>query len=200
MNQIEAQQEITLIKQMIEKTKKDTADSGYFLIFIGIFTIITTFAIGMLEFYNLNHLVFPMMIVMLIGGAIIGYLTTNKTGKNEHVSSYHKMVCYSIWFACAVPAILITFLFPLFDLYPFALVPVFVSLIMGIAVFATGIIFESHFVYLSSIIWWAGAIIMAFSSGYYLMYILIAIIFFGWVLPGFILNRQYKKRRSENGA
>ena len=195
MNKIQAQQELTLIRGMINKTKQDTADSGYFLIFIGIFCMITTLLIGFLESYQLNHLVLPAMIVTLIGGALIGYLTTNQKEQKEKVSSYHKKICYSIWFACAVPVILITFVFPYAGIIKFSLIPVFTSLIMGIAVFASGILFESRYVLLSSLIWWAGALIMAFLDPYLLVYAMMIVIFLGWVLPGLILNHAFKKQR-----
>ena len=196
MNETEALQDLALIRKMINKSKRGTADSGYFLIFIGILCMITTLVIGLQESYPLNHLVLPAMIVTLIGGAGIGILTTNTKGLKEKVSSYHKRICYSIWCACAVPVLLITFVFPYTGIIQSSLITVLSSLSMGIDVFALGILFETQFVLLSSLVWWIGALLMAFLDPHFLMYIMMTVIFLGWVLPGLILNQSYKKQRT----
>jgi len=197
-NQI--QQELSIIKTMIKKTRKETAESGHFLISIGISSMLAVFIINRLEIFGLNILVIPVLILLLMANGIIGYITVGKKTKREKVKSYPKTICYNIWFACVIPTVMIVFLFPLLKFYPWHLTPVFVSMIMGIAVFSTGIIFESKFIIWSSIIWWVGAVVMSFVKDTPRMWIMITIIFIGWVIPGLILNKQYKQRSRTNGS
>jgi hypothetical protein len=120
--------------------------------------------------------------------------------KQERAQSYPKVMCYSVWFACGVPAVIITFLFPILKVYPWNLTPVLTSLIVGIGVFSSGVIFESRPIIWCSIAWWAGAFAMAFVRGTPRMFIMMGVILLGWVLPGLILNREYRNRSLNDGS
>ena len=197
MDTNQMQQEISIIKEMIEKTRRTTAESGHLLIFIGVFSALATLVIGMLEIYELNQFVMPAIIIMAIVNAFIGYVIAAKEGKNEKIKTYLKTIFWNIWMVCGLTAVLIVFLFPYLNLYPFKAVPVLVSMVMGIALFTTGTIFELRFVQWSSLAWWVGACIMAIIESPYKFIIMVVIILFGWILPGFLLNKQYKIRSSK---
>ncbi|MGD2246352.1 MAG: hypothetical protein PVI11_07390 [Candidatus Aminicenantes bacterium] len=193
MDQNQIQQEISTIKKMIEKTRRETAESGHFFIAMGILAAVITFAIGMLEFYSLDRLVLPALIVATVVSGVIGYLTITKKEKKERVKSYPKTIFYGVFFACGLCILMIVFLFPLLKVYPWSLIPTLSSMIMGIAFFSAGIIFELRPIQWCSIVWWVGALILALTIGQYRFIIMIVIIVFGWILPGFILNKHYKK-------
>lgn len=193
MDYEQIQQNISIINDMIEKTKKETADSGYFFIGIGLLTMVFVFVIAVLEFNNMGHLVIPALLVLLFAGGIMGYFTVNPQINAGRVKSYFKTLCYSVWFACSVPVFLITFLLPALKVISYSQIPVFTTLIFGIAIFVTGVIFGSRYIYWSSLIWWLGALVLAFVQGYSKTISMEIIILFGWVLPGIILNRQYRK-------
>jgi len=194
MNNQQIQQELSIIKSMIQKTRRETAESGHFFIAIGISSIVTVFIVNLLERTELHYLIIPFLTIVLIVNGIIGFLTVGNRSKKQRVESYPKTICYSIWFACSVPTVMILFLFPLLKLYTWELTPIFISLIMGIAIFATGVIFESRFITLSSIAWWLGAVGLAFIENIPRMWIMITIICIGWVIPGILLNKRYRER------
>ena len=186
---------------MIEKTRRETAESGHLFIFIGVFSFIATFVIGMLEEYQLYHLVLPILIITLLISGIIGYFTVSKEGKIEKVKTYSKTIYLNMWYACGIPGILIMFLFPLTNVYPYYLVPIFASLIMGIAIFLTGVVFEIRSIKCCGLIWWAGACFLAYAEkGMPRVIIMMGLILIGWIMPGFILNNIYKNRSKENGS
>ena len=192
MNATQIQQDISIIKEMIEKTRKETAESGHFFIAIGLFSIIAAVAIGMLEYFHLNHLIIPVMILMVVVNGFIGYLTVTRKEKKEKVKTYHKTLLYNILFSCTVPAIMILFIFPLLKVYPWNLVPILISLIMGIIVYASGVILESRYFRWSSAAWWAASLLMVYVRDMPRVLIMIAAIFLGWVLPALLLNKQVK--------
>ncbi len=198
MNHDQIQKEISIIKSMIEKTRRETAESGHLFIFIGIFSAIMVFVLGILGIYHLHHLNLPVLIILAVVNGIIGYYVAAKEGKTEKVKTYAKSLFYSIWFACSIPLIMMTFLFPFLKVYPFHAIPVLVSLIFGIALFLTGAVYELRFMIWFSLVWWGGACIMALNTSPYGFLIMIALILIGWVLPGFILNKKYKNRSKEN--
>jgi hypothetical protein len=201
MEQSQIRQEISIVKEMIEKTRRETAESGYFFIFIGIICSISPVVIGMLEQYNLNNMVLPALIILTIISGVIGYLVISREERNEKVKSYPKTVFYQLWFACGMTMLIMVFLFPFLKSYPWPAVPILVSLVCGIGLYLTGVIYELRFIQWFSTAWRAGACLMAVTEqGMPRAYIMSAIIIVGWVLPGLILNKQYKKRSAENGS
>ena len=200
MSTTQIQQDISIIKEMIEKTRKETAESGQFFIAIGLFSIIAAVAIGMLEYFRLNHLIIPLMILMVVVNGLIGYLTVTRKEKKEKVKTYHKTLLYNILFSCAVPAIMILFIFPLLKVYSWNLVPILISLIMGIIIYASGVILESRYLRWCSAAWWAASLLMVYVRNMPRILIMIAAIFLGWVLPGWLLRKQVQNRSKENEA
>lgn len=198
MNHNQIQQEISIIKSMIEKTRRETAESGHFLILIGIVSAIGTFAMGILELFNRNYLDLPILILMTLVNGFIGYLVASKAEKR--VKTYTKTILYNVWFSCAIPALMIVFLFPLTKVYSFRLVPTLISLIMGIMVFSAGVIYELRYIRWCSVVWWGGACLMAYIESKYQFLIMIAMIILGFILPGVIFNRHYKNGSKKNEA
>jgi len=194
MNTTQLQQEISIIKEMIDKTRKSTAESGHLLIYFGIFSALATIVIGVLGIYELNQYIMPVIIILTVTNGFIGFLIGAKSDENGKVNTYPKTIFWHIWMACGFAALIIVFIFPFLNLYPFHAVPILVSLVMGIAVFITGTIFELKFVQWSSLAWWIGACIMAIVEGPSKILTMVAIIVIGWIVPGLLLNKQYKKR------
>jgi hypothetical protein len=200
MNHDQIQQEISIIKAMIEKTRKETAESGHLFIFMGVTSALFVLVISLLELYQLNRWVLPAMIALTIINGFVGYVVVSKPAKEEKVTSYPKTVVLSLWVICGVTMLMITFLFPFLKVYPFRALGTLASLILGIAVFMTGVIYEMRFILWYSSAWWIGAILMAISESPYSFLIMIAVIIIGWVLPGFIINKKYKNGSKNNEA
>ena len=83
MDNNQIQQEISIIKSMIEKTRREAAENGHLFIAIGILAIINTLAIGILNTYSLNHLVLPVLITQMAATVLIGYLTAGRQEKKD---------------------------------------------------------------------------------------------------------------------
>jgi len=192
MNQNQIQQDISIIKQMIEKTKRETAESGHLFIFMGIATVLFVLIVGMLELFRLNHWILPAMIILTVVNGFIGFLVILKGDKKEKVKAYPKTVVLNLWIICGLTLVLLTFLFPFLNVYPFSALGIIASLILGIAVFMTGIIYEMRPILWLSSAWWIGAVLLALVESQFRFFILIASIIIVWIIPGFIINRQYK--------
>ena len=200
MNHDHIQQEISIIKSMIEKTRKETAESGHLFIFMGIAAAIFVLVISMLEIYRLDRWVLPMMITLTIINGIIGYLVIARAAKKEKVETYPKTLVLSLFAICSITLLMITFLFPFLKVYPFRAIGTLAPLILGIAVFMTGIIYEMRFIIVYSLAWWVGACLMALIESKFRFLILIATIIIGWIIPGIILNKKFKNGSKNNEA
>lgn len=200
MTHEKAQEELSLIKNMIEKTRRETTESGTFFITIGIFSIIASMGIGLLIHFNQNHLIFPSIIGMFVICGILGYVTVTKSESKDKVKSYHKKLLYKVLSGITVPAILVMFVFPLLKVYPWDVLPIILSLLIGILVYSTGAILESRYILWSASVWWIGALILVFISGLPRLYIMMALMLIGWIIPGVVLNHQYRNRGQNHAA
>jgi len=191
----QVQEQLSIIRAMVERSRRETAESGHFFIWIGLIGVVTVFAIGGLEAAGLYRLTVPALAVVLVACGVAGYLTVARRQKRARVRSYPSAICYSVWFACGVPMVIVMFLLPALGAYPWSLVPVLTALIMGIGVFSSGVIFEVRAISWSSLAWWGGSVAMALMSGWSRGIVMAVVLLLGMVLPGVILNRQYRERR-----
>ena len=197
MNANQLQQEISIIKEMIDKTRKSTAESGHLLVYIGILSALATIAIGLLGIYGLNEYILPAVGLLAVVNGFIGYRINVKYDTATNVATYPKTLFWNIWMVCGTTTLLIVFLFPFLGLYPFGAIPVIVSLVMGIGIFSTGLIFELKFIQWASLAWYIGACLMAISEGPVKLGIMVLIIIIGWIVPGLYLNKLYKERSTK---
>jgi hypothetical protein len=194
----QVQEQLSIIREMVEKGRRETAESGAFLIWLGVIGILTVFAIRGLELSGLSHLTIPFLAVVLVVNGVVGYLTVSRRQKRAGARSYVATICYKVWFACGVSIVLVAFLLPALGAYPWSLVPVLAALFMGIGVFSTGAIFEVPAITWSSLAWWGGAVAMAIIDGPARAIVMAAAILLGMILPGAILNRRYRGQRGDD--
>ena len=192
MDQNQITQEIALIKNMIERTRKEAADSGSIFIFIGIGCVIYVSVITILNMIHLEKWILTAMIGMTIIMGILGYLIIGRKENKQKVTSYPKMICYMVIFFCCMAMFLTGFIFPLTNVYAWDISPVFSAILFGIMLFSTGVIYELKFFYLCGFVSWTGACVMAYFGGIVLGITMIIILITGFIIPGIILDRKYK--------
>lgn len=189
------QKQLAIIKEMIDKTRKDTAESGYFFIFAGFISLIGTLLVGILEHAGqLQGFLIPLLIFITVINGGIAYGIIVKEQRRHAVKTYVKTLFWRTWQICGLSALLIVFLFPALHICTLSNIPVYVSIIMGIALYLSGVILELPFLQLSSLVWFSGAVLSGIFRGNPAFYIMLAVIIFGWIVPGFQLNRRYRAR------
>jgi len=196
MNHVQIENDIAVIKQMIEKTRRETAESGHFFIFLGAATIVFVFVIGMLELLQLNRWIIPTMIALTALNGFIGFIAVRKSLASEKVKTYTKTIMLNLWAVCGFAMILITFFFPFIDVYPLSALGVIASVFLGIAVFMTGVIYEMQAIKWLSSTWLLSAALLGAMKSQYNFLILIAAILVGWILPGLVIQRKYNRRNN----
>jgi hypothetical protein len=194
MNHDQVEQEISIIRDMIEKTRKDSSRFGHLLIFMGIAAGVFLLALSILDRLGRFQWAMPVMIGMTIINGFVGSIIVKRSLKKNKVAAYPKTVFLNLWVVCSMALLLIAFVFPLFKTATANPVASFVSLILGIAIYMSGVICEMPLVQLSSLSWPAAALLMAALPSRYHILIMLTAIILGWILPGILINRLSEKR------
>ena len=201
MNQEQIQQEISIIKNMIEKTKKDTAESGSIFLTIGIGCILLIIIANVLEMLRLFHWILPTMITLAIIFGVLVFLLMRTEEKKQKVETYPKKINRAILCFCSLPIILTGLIFPLTKVYAWEISPIFSALFFGVMLFASGVICEFRFFYSAGLVSWIGACVMAYTLDIHFPIrgiTLIIILITGFIIPGIILNKKYKNGSDHN--
>jgi hypothetical protein len=200
MNDLQAKDEIRLIQEMIERTKKITAGSWMFFLVWGIVVILAIggmYALVSIEEFSwiwLNWVVFVGI------GVVFSIVYGKKLEKLEGARTYANIATDHVCFACGIAFILVSFIFPLLKLYSWGLIPVLISMVAGILVFTLGGIFEWNLLKWCGVIWWLGAVGLIFIHENYRALLVIPLLLIGYIMPAVVLRSIYQKQRDENAS
>lgn len=200
MNELQAKEEIRLIREMIEKTKIITAGSWNFLLAWGIVAILAVIGMYVLVFLEKYSWIWLNWIVFIGIGIIFTIFYGVKQEKQQEKKTYTQIAIGHLGFACGMGFILVGFIFPLLGIYSYGVIPVLISTIAGIYAFATGGIFEWNLIKWCGVIWWLGALIMLLIHWHYRALLFVPLIIIGYLVPGFVLRSMYRKERAENAS
>ena len=198
MNQGQVQQDISIIKEMIEKTRCETAESGYLFIIPGILCILTVIIMSLLNKSNLNHLSLPIFFSLLLLIVASSVFIGVKEGKKERVQTYTKRLFAHIWIACGLVCFITGFVLPFMNVYSWFFLSVIPFFVLGIGIYMTGVIYEIKSIQWCGLVWWIGAFLLAFVKSPWRIFIIITTFTLGYILPGLILSKQYKNRSRAN--
>ena len=181
MNEIQAKEEIRFIQEMIKKTKQATAESWRFFFTWGIMIIIAIIGNYSLVYLKKFSLIWVNWIVFMGIGVLYTILYAGNRERKLGVKTYAQIAIGHLSFACGIAFILWGFIFPLFGLYSYGVIPVIISMIVGILFFVIGGIYEWNLLKWCAAIWWAGAISMVFIHWHYRALLCIPLIIIGYL-------------------
>ncbi len=184
------QEQLTVIRAMVERTRRRTAESGRFFIWLGVVALAGVVLIAGLEEAGRNELVLPALIVVAVASGVVGYLTLSRAQREARVRSYTSTVSTFVWVGVGIANLLVALVLPLTGAYGWSLVPVLTCVVLGAGVLSTGAIFELPAVAWCALAWWGAAVGMVFVHGSPRAVIMAAAIGAGWVLPGILFGRS----------
>ncbi|HEX2786898.1 MAG TPA: hypothetical protein VHP32_03265 [Ignavibacteria bacterium] len=194
MKTYEAESELSVIKKIMEDSRKLNVDNGFYYIFWGILTSTALILNYLLIIYNYSgqYIGFMWMILMVIG-AIIGTIAGAKMEKKKKVKTFAGEILSSLWIA--IGAIIFTFVFiGIFTkVYNAIYISGFVSCLLAIGYFTSGTIQRLNWLKYLSLAWFLGgwAFFMKPTTES-LLYFALMLIFFQ-TIPGIILYKKYKR-------
>ena len=198
MDNRQVKEEIRLIREMIQKTKKDHAKSWNFFLLWGIVVILAIMGMHLLVFLKKFNLIWLNWVLFTGAGVIIQIFFIVKQEQSQKVKTYPHNAVAHLGFACGMAFLFTGFILPLLKIYSYGAIPIMVSVIAGVITFTLGGIYEWNFLKLCGFIWWLGALGMVFIHWHYRSLMVVPLIIICYLVPGFILHARYKKNAGEN--
>ncbi len=188
-----ALEDIRLIKEMIEQTKRSNATYGGYFIGWGILVIIAVLVNYALIYWQRFNLIWVDWIVFMGVGTIVSIFDSKKKAERERVRTYTAKALSHLWAGCGMAFILVGFVFPLLGLYSYEAIPALVSLVAGVGMFVSGGMYEWPLLKWAGIVWWLGSIGLVFAHGLVQALLLCLLVLAGYLYPGIRLNLLYRK-------
>ncbi|MGD2295015.1 MAG: hypothetical protein PVF22_04180 [Candidatus Aminicenantes bacterium] len=198
MNDLQAKEEIQLIKEMIEKTKHTAADYWKLFFCWGLVGILGVTVMYMLVLFEKYEWIWINWIGFIGIGVIYTVLFVIRTEKKQRIKTYTYTSISHLSFACGISFLLCGFAFPLSGLYEYGLIPVLISVVAGIYAFALGGIIEWNLLKVCGVIWWLGSAGMIFIDPDYRAILFVPLLILGYLIPGFIFRSGIRKPKAAN--
>lgn len=200
MNSIEAKEEIRLIREMIEKTKRVAAKLWSFFFFWGILIIIAIMGMYLLVVLKRYGWIWLNWIFFTVIGVIYSMVYWARQEKLEGTKTYAQIAMAHLSFACGIAFLLTGLVLPALGVYSYGVIPILIAVIAGVFIFVIGGIYEWNLVKWLALIWWFGALGMVFLHAYYRTLFCVPLIIVGYLLPGCIFRSRYRKSLAKNAS
>lgn len=200
MHQEQLGQEIQLIQEMIEKTKTSAASSWKYFSVWGMLIIAGILGNYVLSWLSLYNWIWANWFVFMAAGLVYVFVFQKKEERSRGAKTYAQTAIGYVSMACGMSFALAGFVFPILDLYPVGTIPVIISMIVGILLLSIGGIFEWGLLKWAALLWWLGGIGMIFIHWHYRALVCIPLIIFGYLVPSYLLHRQYNSEKAHEKA
>lgn len=194
MNEMHAKEEIALIRSMIERTRKATAESGTLFIFWGVLMALALVGNSILVHLEKSNWVWVNWVALTVVGWAYSMIYRIRRDRKEPVRSYVQAATHLFHFSCGMTYILVGIVFPALKVYSYAAIPILIAAVSGIHFLVIGGILEWPLLKGMGFLWWVGAVGMSFfkkGSSRLLVFTILFIVAF--LIPSFILKAKYKR-------
>lgn len=194
MESRQAELELSLIKKMMEDTRRINIDNGIHYIFWGILVAVALF----LNYLILKLNFYPkyagfVWLVLMVAGAVADIFIGKYQSKRSSVSTYAGRLMSSLWLASGVAMFIYGFVGSFSGAYnPIFICPI-IATSLGISYFTSGSIQQLGWLKSVSYGWWAGAIVMFVFPGIHTLLVFAVMIILLQIVPGIILNKRSKE-------
>lgn len=189
-----AELELSLIKKMMEDSRRLNIDNGIHYIFWGILV-----TIALLINYTMLLLKVPgnyiglAWFILMLSGALIDGIIGRRQSKSSKVTTFTSRIMGSLWFASGIAMFMYGFLGVISKAYnPVFICPI-ISTSLGISYFTSGSIQQIKWLQNISFGWWAGAAFMFIFPSVHTLLIFAVMMICLQVIPGLILNKKSKQ-------
>ena len=191
MNEQQALQDLSYIKEIMRDSRKAFVDNGIGYIVWGIIIVLGLlstyfFVIYDVEAYGLNW------IILVTIGWIFSIVGAKKEREKRKAATFAEKILGAVWFSAGVAMTIIGFLGPISGAIHDVFISPVISIVLGMAYFVSGFVYGAKWITLLSLGWWAGAILMFFWPGMQVFWIMIFMMISLQILPGIILYKQAK--------
>jgi uncharacterized membrane protein len=195
MNNNNIENNLKYIKEMIEKTKSETASQWKFLLLWGVSIILAITGMHILVFLKQYKYIGLNWIIFMSIAVIIQIFFVIKEKQRHKVKTYAQEAISYLCASAGFAYILLGFVFPILNLYSFDVIPILMSVITGIILFTIGGIVEWNYLKWSGALWFICSVIMVFTHWHYRSLFFIPLIIQSHLVPALKLYKKYKNEK-----
>ena len=190
MENFSPEESLRVIQTMIEKTKTSVADKSFYfllwgwLVFVGALLQYTLFVIVRTPLHG------AAWNVMFIG--FIVSIVRRAKKKESPIKTYFDDGLASIWLCMGIVQVLLVFIFLRFNGWEYCYIAFI--LLYSIGGFLTGRMLQFPPLVWGAVACWALAVVITFTGLETRMLLTAAAILMGYIIPGHLLRREYKKQ------
>lgn len=193
MTEDDAREDLQIIKTMLEKTRKTTAESGTLFIVWGVLislALIGNFVLGSLKLYRWEWLNW---IAMSVVGWVVTVIFSIRRQRSEKVTTYFQISARHIYFSCGVGFLLVGLIFPAIGVYSYAAITILIAAVSGILFFALAGVFDWPLFRWLGLFWWLGAVGMSFAGENLRILIYTGLFIAGFLIPSVLIRAKYRR-------
>jgi hypothetical protein len=191
--ELTGEESLLIIKSMINTAKQDFEDDSFYYLFWGWLV----FSASMIHYaLLLTSFEYPFLswILMPIGGILTGIYSARQT-KNKKVKTYMDHFMKFLVIGFVISLMIILFFMNKLGLASYPMI----MLAYGVFLFVSGGAIDSKAIMCGGIINWMGCIIAFFVTFEIQLLVLALSVFFGYIIPGYILKNYHLKQKNSIG-
>ena len=194
MDTNQAEIEISVIKKIMEDSRKVAVVNGKHYIMWGLLVAFALFAnyVMVLKDVHVNYQGL-MWFILMIGGAIAGTIMEKMENKKRVARTFAGKLLGTLWFASGISMFMFGFLGTVTKAYdPLFICPIIFTT-LGVSYFTSGAIQQTRWFQYISFGWWLGAVFLFIFPGIHTFLVAAIMLLCLQTLPGIILYKKWKK-------
>ncbi len=192
MDEQKARDDIKLIKDMLDRTRRSTADSGGLFIFWGIWIILAVVGNYALVFTRLYHWIWANWTFFAVTGWAVTIVSQIRLGRRERIRTFAQESVAYLSFACGIAFALAAFALPAAGVYSYDVIPIVISLISGVFLFVLGGLLRARLLLAAGVAWWLGSVGLAFVPVNWRGLGTVPLLVIGFLIPGLAFRAKFR--------
>lgn len=197
MEQNQIHDDIRYIKQMIENNRRVLVDNGLTYISVGIFVAIGSIISFFLIDSGNKEMVSTLWLVLMAILIVFNLYRGVREKKGSVKKTFASRMFNATWQACGIPMVIIAVIFMTTEMISAQVMFAFISSILGVGYFLTGVINDLKFMKWLALGWWISSMLSIYWTYIgepYQLSLLFAILFtFFEIIPGIVIYKKWKR-------
>ncbi len=196
-----AEEEISVIKKIMEDSKKAIVDNGWHYIYWGaiVTAALITNYLMVLNRVSVNSQGM-LWFISMTAAAILEGIIERRRDKQIKVKTFAGKLLNTLWSASGICMFILGFAGTISGAYNAIMIFPLISIVLGSAYLISGVIQQVKWLSVISLFWWGGALVLLLLPGIHSMLVFAAMIMCFQVTPGVIMFVQSKRELKQLAA
>lgn len=196
-----AEEEISVIKQIIEDSRKAVVENGWHYIYWGSIVTAAIIVNYLMVIYSVSMYAQGMLwFFSMPAAAIIEVIIERKKEKHIKVKTFADKMINTVWNGAGVCMFILGFAGSLSGTYSLVTIFPLISIVLGSAYLISGVIQQVKWLSAISIFWWGGSVVLLLIPGMHSMLFFAGMLVCFQIVPGVLLFIKSKRELSTQPA